>query len=120
MRKRSVGILGVCALVAGLFVGLQGTSAEAAYPVTQAMYGHQWGTTSSTTVWAQISCPAGRYATGGGGENDMNDPHNWILQESSPLLDSGIPRGWRVQYRNLNGSPINVSYDIVVYAICTT
>lgn len=115
--RAAVAAAAAVSLVAGLLVGLQATTAQAAYPTTQSMYGHQWGTTSSTTVWAQIYCPTGKYATGGGGETDLS---SWTLQKSFPVLDGTDPRGWRVQYRYTAGDPINVRYDISVYALCTT
>lgn len=120
MRKRLVAIVAACCVVAGAAVALQSTGAQASYPTTQMVNDHVSGTTSSASISAQIACPAGQYATGGGAENDLNDPHNWVLQESAPLLDTGVPKGWFVRYRYMTGTPSNVAYDIVVYAICTT
>lgn len=74
------------------------------------------GTTSTGVVTAQVAAPSGYVVTGGGSDCQSNDPHSFFLQDSYPLLDNGVPRGWKVQYRYTGSLP--TSYDIAVFAIC--
>lgn len=64
-----------------------------------------------------VACPAGRYATGGGG--GVNSPGLDVLElvATWPLDDSSHPIGWQAIWRNTGTDPINAS--ISVYVICT-
>lgn len=67
-------------------------------------------------VSVQKACPTGTYVTGGGG--NPNSPSDWSLEVSEPLLDNGVPAGWKVIYR-YDGTAMSVSYSLVVHTICT-
>jgi hypothetical protein len=66
---------------------------------------------------AQVACPPGTYATGGGADVQVNDPHRFLLRESQPLLDNDRPAGWRVDYGYDGALP--AVFDVAVFAICT-
>jgi len=76
------------------------------------------GTASNgAAVNVQKACPVGTFATGGGGDPQESNPHDWYLQLSEPLLNTGVPVGWKVTFRYLGAGTPN--YSLAVFAICT-
>jgi hypothetical protein len=61
-----------------------------------------------------VSCPAGEFASGGGG-NAQSNPGMTIIQAApEPAFGSGAPTGWQVTYHNSTTSA-RISYG---YAVC--
>jgi len=67
---------------------------------------------------AQKTCSSGLFATGGGADLQVDDPNQFFLKKSQPLLDSGVPVGWKVTYGYLGSLPAP-TFDVGVFVICT-
>jgi hypothetical protein len=74
------------------------------------------------TVTATVSCPAGKYALGGGGE--VTSPASggsavgrFALTVSKAV--AGSPEGWRVSATNLVSGNTTDTVGLVAYVVCS-
>jgi hypothetical protein len=68
---------------------------------------------NSSSKLAQISCPQGKSATGGGAFVSLGNIH---VTFSQPLVSSGKTIGWRA--RAAEHTSTSSSWNFTVYAIC--
>ena len=68
---------------------------------------------NSSSKLAQVSCPAGKSATGGGAFVSLG---NITITFSQPLVSSGKAIGWRA--RGAESTSTSSSWNFTVYAIC--